>query len=99
MMGKLKLKSNVAVIRQLLELINLWGYAGAQDEVGIDKRGDQIDKCSTVSEGHFGKWHRSKSPYSGNWSFPNAVFDRTQDQRQSLEKCVFLVIHHHLDFD
>jgi hypothetical protein len=42
-----------AVIRQWLELTEQWEDAGAENEMGIDVKGDQIYKCNAISGGRF----------------------------------------------
>jgi len=49
MMGKLKLKSIRDSCNPSLELTKQWRNAGAENEMGIDINGDQIDKCNALT--------------------------------------------------
>jgi hypothetical protein len=76
--------SMTAVICQSLELTKQWRNADAENEMDIDIKCDQIDKCNAISEGHFVKWHRNHLTVDTD-HFQNTLFDRTQDCRQSPE--------------
>ena len=67
-----------------MELTKQWQNAGAENEMGIDIKRDQIDKYNAISEGHFVKWQRNHLALDVD-NFQNTLFDRTQDHRQSPE--------------